>query len=159
MLLTTVNKVLLPESIISETFNVMRKYGRNYQESVCLWIGKKYNERFKIMEIIVPIQENSMIDFNVDSDELDRINRLLYQKKSLIIAQIHSHPSSAFHSETDDEFPIITTLGGFSIVIPNFGFISESELNEIKYFRLQIDGWRKMNNEEIGSVFKIQSGK
>jgi len=26
--------------------------------------------------------------------------------------KFHAHPTDAFHSETDDSFPIVTTLGG-----------------------------------------------
>jgi hypothetical protein len=37
-----------------------------------------------------------------------------------LIAQIHSHPTRAYHSETDDAYPIITKIGGISIVVPDF---------------------------------------
>jgi len=37
------------------------------------------------------------------------------------IARIHSHPGPAFHSETDDENPVLTHEGALSIVAPWFG--------------------------------------
>lgn len=37
------------------------------------------------------------------------------------LARIHSHPSEAFHSETDDANPGLTAEGAFSIVVPYFG--------------------------------------
>lgn len=38
-----------------------------------------------------------------------------------IRVQVHTHPEEAFHSETDDAFPIIHKPGFLSLVIPNFG--------------------------------------
>lgn len=37
------------------------------------------------------------------------------------VARIHSHPGLAFHSETDNENPILTHQGAVSIVVPFFG--------------------------------------
>ena len=35
--------------------------------------------------------------------------------------QVHTHPGRAFHSATDDRFPIVHLPGFLSLVIPNFG--------------------------------------
>jgi hypothetical protein len=35
--------------------------------------------------------------------------------------QVHTHPKAAFHSLTDDTWPIVHTLGFLSLVVPNFG--------------------------------------
>lgn len=40
--------------------------------------------------------------------------------KSGIRVQIHTHPASAYHSGTDDAYPIIHRPGFLSLVIPNF---------------------------------------
>jgi hypothetical protein len=37
--------------------------------------------------------------------------------------QVHTHPEEAFHSPTDDEFPIIHKPGFLSLVIPDFGLV------------------------------------
>jgi hypothetical protein len=37
------------------------------------------------------------------------------------IARIHSHPGLAFHSETDNDNPVLTHEGALSIVAPWFG--------------------------------------
>jgi hypothetical protein len=50
--------------------------------------------------------------------------------------QVHTHPGEAFHSRTDDEYPIIHTPGFLSLVIPNFGLgpvgFDEAYLTEIQ---------------------------
>jgi hypothetical protein len=37
-----------------------------------------------------------------------------------IRVQVHTHPREAFHSSTDDAFPIIHSVGFLSLVIPDF---------------------------------------
>jgi hypothetical protein len=37
-----------------------------------------------------------------------------------IRVQVHTHPYEAFHSPTDDAFPILHKAGFLSLVIPNF---------------------------------------
>ena len=53
-----------------------------------------------------------------------------------IRVQIHTHPGAAFHSLTDDAFPIIHTPGFLSLVIPNFAMgpvgLSNAFLAEIQ---------------------------
>jgi hypothetical protein len=39
----------------------------------------------------------------------------------LYIARIHSHPGPAFHSQADDDNPVLTHEGALSIVAPWFG--------------------------------------
>jgi len=45
----------------------------------------------------------------------------LASTESGIRVQVHTHPGAAFHSSTDDEYPIVHTPGFLSLVIPNFG--------------------------------------
>lgn len=50
----------------------------------------------------------------------------LGQTNRSIRVQVHTHPLVAFHSYTDDEYPIIRKAGFLSLVIPNFGMASVS---------------------------------
>ena len=56
----------------------------------------------------------------VEADELHRLNVWLYENAERLAIQVHSHPTEAFHSDTDDNYPIVTTLGGLSLVVPDF---------------------------------------
>jgi hypothetical protein len=53
-----------------------------------------------------------------------------------IRVQVHTHPGEAFHSRTDDAYPIIHTPGFLSLVIPKFGLgpvgFDEAFLTEIQ---------------------------
>jgi len=145
----------VPSIIIQKTLSFLQKNGLENKESICLWVGKNINGNFFIKEIIFPKQLNNFISFRVSADELDRINRELYEKKLKLIVQIHSHPRVAFHSHIDDEFPLVTTLGSFSIVIPYFGYVSGNDFKEYGIYRLKSFGWVKLSKTKIESIFKI----
>ncbi len=66
----------------------------------------------------------------------------LARERRTIAAQIHTHPGAAFHSATDDHWPIISQPGFISIVIPNFAQ-EPVLLKEAWVGRLDADGdWR-----------------
>jgi len=54
-------------------------------------------------------------------------------------ARIHSHPCEAFHSATDDAYPIVATPGFYSLVLPRFGEEPQT-LSDAYLARLEVDG-------------------
>ncbi len=58
--------------------------------------------------------------------------------------QVHTHPREAFHSSTDDNFPLIHTPGFLSLVIPNFG-LGPVGFRDAYLAEIQGDGsWRRV---------------
>ena len=76
----------------------------------------------------------------IDGAELHRLNVWLYEAHQVIGAQVHGHPCDAYHSETDDTYPIATLDGSLSIVLPFFGR-DGWESRDIAVYRLGQDGW------------------
>lgn len=75
----------------------------------------------------------------VDGDALHRLNVWLYQHQQMLGVQVHAHPTDAYHSDTDDTFPIVTTLGGLSLVVPNF--CRRDLFRGSAAYRLTPNGW------------------
>jgi len=60
-------------------------------------------------------------------------------------AQVHTHPGSAFHSATDDAYPMVQTSGFLSLVIPNFA-LGECSLAGAALYELGDYGrWRDLD--------------
>ena len=119
-----VEKILLPKSCAQEAVNFMRYAGRKGLEAVALWAGVREGATFRILRTIIPKQlsgslENGLM-YVVEESELHRISLDLFDSRQQLIAQVHSHPGTAYHSDTDDAYPIVTVLGGLSVVVPNF---------------------------------------
>jgi hypothetical protein len=122
--LTEVVSVSLPVSIVKRTQGHLYETGLRGLEGMALWTGVQNGAVFRVREVIVPQQEGIRSDHGlavmVAAPELQRINLHLYRNGLRLIAQIHSHPTHAFHSEMDDEYAIATALGAFSLVVPDF---------------------------------------
>lgn len=157
---TNINKVIVPLSCVHETHSHLAEVGREQFEGFALWIGKEDGDVFRVERTIIPEQEGLRSEdgvcVSVGGDELHRINVELYQNKQLLIAQIHSHPTEAYHSTTDDTYPIATTIGSLSLVVPDFA-INSFELRECAVYRLEPTGrWTQLTESEVESLIIIE---
>jgi hypothetical protein len=122
--LTGVSSVTLPAAVVKRTHNHLFATGMRGLEGMALWAGVQEGSVFHVREVIIPKQEGIRSDHGlavtVPGPELQRINLHLYKSQLRLLAQIHSHPTHAFHSEMDDEYAIATALGAFSLVVPDF---------------------------------------
>lgn len=107
------------------TEEALREAGADGFELFVLWTGIIDESAFHVVNIHVPRQTSYQLGtglcVRVDGDELHRLNCWLLDSGQLLGVQIHSHPTAAYHSDTDNTFPIVTLVGGVSIVVPDFG--------------------------------------
>src|SRR5439155_4903701 len=87
-----------------------------------------------------PISSEDGVGYFVSGETLFELNRHLSESGLRLIAQVHSHPQEAFHSEADDRYAIVTTEGGLSLVVPNFGHASADPVSWAVY-RLHGQDW------------------
>ena len=72
-----------------------------------------------------------------------------------LIAQLHSHPGEAYHSELDDELPIATTAGCLSLVVPDFAR-EPFALRRCAVYRLMPGkGWGKLTGAETSRLISV----
>ncbi len=125
MTLTGVTRFLVPASVVADTEAALREAGRDGYERFVLWSGNLDGTDFLVRTTHVPPQRAySLPDglcVRVDGPALHALNVWLFDHKEVLGVQVHSHPTDAYHSETDDTFPVVTGLGGMSLVIPDFG--------------------------------------
>lgn len=111
-------------SAVAEAHEFLRMAGERRAEGFALWAGRREGAVFNVISAIIPAQVAHFTDdgicVSVGPEELHRLNVSLYTERISLIAQLHSHPGSAYHSDTDDAFPIATTVGCLSLVIPDF---------------------------------------
>lgn len=155
-----ITNIILPFDCLEVAYTHMRKAGKQRVEGVALFAGKEEGSRFTIAETIIPKQLAMRLEagllYAVDSDELHAINVWLYENNFSLIAQIHSHPTEAYHSDTDDAFPIVATVGGISIVVPDFAK-GPVDLSTCAVYRLSDSGvWVELENEERNNLITVQ---
>jgi hypothetical protein len=111
---------------------------------MALWAGELDAAVFHVRAVIIPQQQGHRTDHglavSVPGEELHRINMWLRAQRLRLIAQIHSHPTAAYHSETDDRYAIVTALGSFSLVVPDFA-VRPFALDDCAAYRLSRRPW------------------
>lgn len=153
-----VRSLRVPEPRVIEVLRHLRRMGLRRLEGVALWAGVLEGDVVSVRETIIPEQKAARLEsgliYAVDGDELHRINVHLYRSGLLLAAQIHSHPTAAYHSETDDAYPIVTVLGGTSIVVPDFG-TGAIDVREWAVYRLYRSGWEPLSPEQANNFISI----
>ena len=142
--LTEFARVYLPARVAVQTQAHLRAVGLEGYEGMALWVGKPDGAQFNVLDVIIPQQHGHRTEHglavSVPGEELHRINMKLYRAGLRLIAQVHSHPTEAYHSDTDDEYAITTALGSLSIVIPDFAERS-FRLDDCAAYRLSLRPW------------------
>ncbi len=144
MTLRGVRRFRIEASAIRKTEEAIRSAGQDGYESFVLWSGTRASDTFTVANVHIPEQISykfgAGLCVRVDGSELHRLNVWLYEAQQVIGVQVHSHPADAYHSETDDTYPIATLDGSLSIVLPLFGLCGWKS-SDIAAYRLGQHGW------------------
>lgn len=145
MILTGVTRFLVPASVVADTEAALREAGRDGYERFVLWTGVLDRTDFLIRTTHVPTQRAFRLPeglcVRINGDALHALNVWLFDHQEVLAVQVHSHPTEAYHSETDDTFPVVTEIGGVSIVIPDF-CTEPMFAGGHAVYRLGHDGWQ-----------------
>lgn len=144
MTLVDVRVFRVPAGIVGQTQRALAKAGADGYEAFVLWSGLRHQEVFEIRTPHLPRQRSYKTEdgllVRIGGDALDKLNRWLYDHGEELAAQVHAHPTDAFHSTVDDEYPIVTALGGLSVVAADFA-TSGVLTRDTAIFRLGAAGW------------------
>jgi hypothetical protein len=109
----------LREGLLREAFSVLRAHGAGRQECVVYFTGPRAVPGI-VDEVLHPIHHARVDHYEIDTDWLNDTWIALADQDREIRVQVHTHGRSAFHSPTDDGYPIVQTPGFLSLVIPDF---------------------------------------
>jgi hypothetical protein len=136
----------LASDILPKSFSTLRECGRGECECAVYWIGP--SESTAVNGVEHPIHRRSPFGYEIDDRWLTDLWKRLAASKHSVKAQVHTHPGEAFHSTTDDNWPIVSQEGFLSIVIPNFA-AGEISLKNAWIGRLSADGtWSRLGSPD-----------
>lgn len=157
--LETITKFVVPGAVIRDTDNQLRAAGHSRSECFVLWSGVRDHDSFYIRTGHVPKQTGYRFSgglcVRVEGDELHRLNVWLFDHHEELAVQVHSHPTEAYHSETDDTYPIVTMRGGLSLVVPNFARTGLRGPG-VASFRLGLSGWTELSENEVERLIRFE---
>jgi hypothetical protein len=160
VLLAEVERFLIPSAIIDHTDRLLRAAGHRRAEMFVLWTGYVSDKTFTAATAYVPEQQAHQLDdglcVTVSGPALHTLNRWLYEHGQTLAVQVHTHPTEAYHSTTDDTYPIVTQRGGLSLVVPFFAADGVRGSGTALY-RLDMRGWRRLRGRAAGRVLEFDS--
>ncbi|MDQ3934435.1 MAG: Mov34/MPN/PAD-1 family protein [Actinomycetota bacterium] len=141
MTLDRVREFVVPTEVVDQTLQPLQEAGNRGYEAFVLWGGHLVTaERFEFVSAYFPAQRTSRgkdgLLVVVEGDALFRVNRAFYERGLTLAGQVHSHPTDAYHSDTDDTYPLMTLIGGLSGVVPDFGRGGREHLSDWAWYRL-----------------------
>lgn len=166
--LSEVTLVRVARQAVDESHAHLAAAGRRGLEGMALWVGRQDGPVFDVLQAYIPKQQGLRtahgLAVTVFGPELHQLNLWLYRNKLRLLAQVHSHPTEAYHSGTDDEYAIATTVGCFSLVVPDFATRAFS-FGECAVYRLTKPGllslssrprWRHVAGPDVKRLFQVR---
>ena len=137
----------LPRRMIDETFATFRSCGAGKRECQLYWTSS-WDDPSALTDVVHPNHGSSFGSVLLDGAWISRFWLQLADKGLGVRVQVHTHPGEAFHSKTDDDFPLIHEAGFLSLVIPDFALGSVG-FDRAYLTEIQTDGsWRQVAIEE-----------
>lgn len=148
MSLAAVRRFVVPARVVSTTEEALRDAGNEGYELFVLWTGVIERDVFHVRTTHLPHQQSYRLAdglcVRVDGQALHELNVWQFEHGEALGVQVHSHPHDAYHSQTDDTFPIVTQAGGLSLVAPDFcrrGLLTPG----CAAYRLSASGWSSVD--------------
>lgn len=115
-------RVQCSRPVVADTIAALQRGGRAGEERVVLWLARATAQGplVPIAEVYEPQQVTAVDYFRLPRASMEALMTHLRTKRFKIVAQVHSHPGRAFHSDVDDEWAIVRHTGALSLVLPDF---------------------------------------
>jgi hypothetical protein len=148
-----------PREVAAEIQTLLADRGRRGFEGVGFWVGRLSDRVFQVEAAVIPAQRarrsTAGVSVLIEADELFRLNVWLHHNGLTPIAQVHSHPEAAYHSDADDAYPVVTKLGALSVVVPDFAS-DEFSLDRIAVYRLMPGGhWDRLPVSTVQRLIQL----
>lgn len=151
--LAGVRRFVIPGVLLDDTLKVLAAAGRERHEAFVVWGGTCDGTTLEYRSHLVPEQTahttRDGLLVTVAGQSLFHVNRELHHRGEILAGQVHTHPTAAFHSDTDDHFPLVTLLGSLSVVIPDFARAGTGAMREWAWYRLVgVGRWADLSRDD-----------
>ena len=141
------SKLRLARTVWDDTLAYLRRCSRGKRECVVVWTGPA-SDRDLVDAALHPTHTATPLHYDIDGAWLHELHLSNYIAKRTIKAQVHVHAGRAFHSITDDTYPIVNTGGFLSLVLPHFA-LGPMSRDEMWLAQLSSDGdWHRVSIAE-----------
>src|SRR5262245_3753477 len=105
-------------AVWAATLEHLRRCGVD-RECVVYWTAR-VDEPELVVDVVHPVHTSTRWHYEVAGSWLTKFAIELYRRRQTVRAQVHTHQGAAFHSRSDDAWPLVHTPGFLSLVLPRF---------------------------------------
>ena len=154
----------IPLQVLDDSQRYLRDFGGKRFEGYMCWSGTLLNESTASVRSCIYPKEYKSSNFRGVHAGLDllvafEMGNQAYAKKEFLLVQLHTHGFEAFHSPTDNTYPISHKVGFISIVIPFFArkkFYNSKTLVKCSVNEYLGSGnWRELSANQTRQRFKV----
>ena len=154
-------QIIIPREIQAQTIAHIRVCGDRRAEGYVTWSGIQIEDKTHVKSVLIPrnggLESFGSVEFTDES--LEEIADEVISRGEKLVAQVHSHPFEAFHSEVDNQYPIIHRRGFLSIVIPFFGRHGFEEFGRYRVYEyVENNHWKELSQKAMKRRFHIERG-
>lgn len=153
-----ISKLQVNVAALSDTLRYLHQSGLHHSEGVVLWLGQRNAQRSTVTHVYQPIHSAAADFFHIPREGMAHLMRYMDEHTVSVVAQVHSHPHEAFHSQADDRWAIVRHLGALSLVLPDFARDANSTnfMDLAATFRLNASNqWVRVTQYEIGEHLEV----
>ena len=114
----------MPRQAVVDVQGHLAAVGRAGYEELGVWVGRVADETATVEQALIPkqrlIRSKSGVSVHIEGAELHRLNVWLFDNDLRILAKFTAIRRMPAVPGTDDENAVATTIGSFSLVVPDF---------------------------------------
>ncbi len=144
------NRVFIPSLILDHTELMLRQHGVAGEEGFGVWAGTLSGGDAFVSTLVLPrVEGKARLHGQITPQTTAAVFAELDLLDLVPIAQIHSHPMSAFLSSIDAERPLVAVPGFLSIIVPAFGFVDLADVSLWRAYEFHgREQWRELDEPE-----------
>jgi proteasome lid subunit RPN8/RPN11 len=136
--------IVMPQSCSLGIERCLAPYRDRKHEGVSFLLGRTDQQTVVCMLAVRPNARTTSGSFYVPAPEMAKVVGFATDLGLQIVAQVHTHPGRAYHSDGDEEGANIRYEGFVSIVVPNYGEALPDFANSVVYFFDSEKRWREL---------------
>ena len=142
-------KVIMTHECLLALTKALRPSLERRHEGVAYLLGRTDGVVTLAITVFAPTARTTAGSFHVDGRAMAACMQIAGKHELQIVAQVHTHPGQAYHSDGDEEGARIRYPGYVSIVVPDYG-ISLPHLDGIAaYVWLAGAGWQILEADDL----------
>lgn len=150
-------RVYLPQRTWRDSLELLREYASEDSERMVLWSGVVGRAaELLVRTIVVPDHEPQGWRVDINRSLWRGLLHAMRRQDQMLLAQVHSHPGEAYHSEGDEAWPAEHSDGFLSVVVPRFG-VDVTELTDCAIYEYRLEGasgrFHELSEDEVEDRF------